>query len=160
MMWSPIDHKGGDGKGLWRKELAKRVERCLEISPAAKDVEDLFAFLLHSRRCRCGKCLCLAGHCFLASGLGVARKMVFRVYFDARPFSGMAHVSEEDSQGMGWRVENADACFASIILSEKPTSRPSDDNGVYRYLSVNLANDRGTITTKAPLDKYPAIGSK
>jgi hypothetical protein len=63
---------GGDGEGFGRKVLTQRIEGRLEVSPAAKDVEGCLA-VLHSRRGWCGECLCLAGHCFLASGLGVAR---------------------------------------------------------------------------------------
>ena len=62
---------GGDGKRLGRQVLSERVERSLQVAPAAEDVKGYlsgcFAFLVLRCRSWWSQSPCLGGHCFLAS---------------------------------------------------------------------------------------------
>jgi hypothetical protein len=65
----------------------------LQISPAAKDVEGKFAFLLVDDGDWWSDCACLRGHCFLAFDL--LAKGDFRVRYYARPFGWLVHAGSQ-----------------------------------------------------------------
>ncbi len=77
--------------------MSERIERGLQITPASKDVEDCFSFLLfYSCNWWC-QSPCLRGHCFLASDLFAKP---FRVHYYASPFGVLAHVFDPTHKGL------------------------------------------------------------